>query len=241
MHHHLRLSGGAALSVFVILPGSIVVPIPALSLTASDLLFALGLLAIFFELVHPGAHLPGIAGFVAVIVGGLLLVQAGLWLPALAAMLGFAWLLAVFQRSAGPRALAPGLIAVAGGLLLVGSHGVDLAVSLLLTILVCGSSLVFIRLANRARRMPAQTGVESLIGSTGELRIGSAGEGRIRLHGELWNARSLSGPLEPGERVRVVEIDGLTLLVEPDKPGPQADLRQVAARTNRARERRTRA
>jgi membrane-bound serine protease (ClpP class) len=39
-----------------------------------------------------------------------------------------------------------------------------------------------------------------------------APHGRVRLRGEIWNARS-EEPLELGEEVRVEAVDGLTLVV----------------------------
>lgn len=37
--------------------------------------------------------------------------------------------------------------------------------------------------------------------------------GSVRLHGELWSARSLEGAVAAGEAVRVERVDGLTLYV----------------------------
>jgi membrane protein implicated in regulation of membrane protease activity len=39
---------------------------------------------------------------------------------------------------------------------------------------------------------------------------------RVRIRGETWQARSRTS-VEPGDRVRVCSVDGLTLQVEPDK------------------------
>lgn len=37
--------------------------------------------------------------------------------------------------------------------------------------------------------------------------------GAVRVHGELWNARSLEGAIGPGERVQVERVEGLKLYV----------------------------
>jgi membrane-bound serine protease (ClpP class) len=66
----------------------------------------------------------------------------------------------------------------------------------------------------RMRRQKVQTGVERLIGATGEASERLAPSGRVRILGELWEAHS-SSELPPGTRVRVVAVDGLTLEVEP--------------------------
>jgi membrane-bound serine protease (ClpP class) len=62
------------------------------------------------------------------------------------------------------------------------------------------------------RRYPVRTGVEGLVGERGEVIVRCAPVGRVRLRGEIWNARS-EEPLESGEEVRVEAVDGLTLVV----------------------------
>jgi membrane-bound serine protease (ClpP class) len=59
------------------------------------------------------------------------------------------------------------------------------------------------------RRYRVTTGVEGMVGEAAEV----IGPGRVRLRGEIWSAR---GPGEPGQRVRVAAVDGLTLVVEPE-------------------------
>jgi membrane protein implicated in regulation of membrane protease activity len=66
----------------------------------------------------------------------------------------------------------------------------------------------------RVRGRKVQTGVENLVGATGKVTTPLAPVGQIRVHGELWEARSRT-PLDPGSRVRVVAVDGLTLEVSP--------------------------
>jgi len=65
----------------------------------------------------------------------------------------------------------------------------------------------------RMRREKVQTGVENLVGATGEVTERLDPSGKIRVLGELWQARS-SSDLPPGSRVRVVALDGLTVEVE---------------------------
>lgn len=65
----------------------------------------------------------------------------------------------------------------------------------------------------RMRRGKVQTGVEHLVGATGEVTERLAPSGHIHILGELWEARSAS-ELPPGSRVRVVAVDGLMLEVE---------------------------
>jgi membrane protein implicated in regulation of membrane protease activity len=64
------------------------------------------------------------------------------------------------------------------------------------------------------RRYRVTTGAEGLIGERAEVIEALSPAGRVRLRGEIWNAR---GPatIDRGERVQIAEVDGLTLIVEP--------------------------
>jgi membrane protein implicated in regulation of membrane protease activity len=61
------------------------------------------------------------------------------------------------------------------------------------------------------RRYRVTTGVEGMVGETAEV----IGPGRVRVRGEIWNARGADG----ARRVRVAAVDGLTLVVEPEPDG----------------------
>jgi len=68
----------------------------------------------------------------------------------------------------------------------------------------------------RSRQWKTATGKEELIGSQGvavePLRAGA--EGMVRVHGELWRAESAK-PVQEGEAVRILRVEGLKLYVEP--------------------------
>jgi membrane-bound serine protease (ClpP class) len=66
------------------------------------------------------------------------------------------------------------------------------------------------------KRYRVQTGAEGLVGQAAEVFQALDPEGRVRLRGEIWRARS-STPAAAGERVRVTAVDGLTLEVERDE------------------------
>jgi len=62
------------------------------------------------------------------------------------------------------------------------------------------------------RRYRVSTGAEAMIGESVEVIEPCDPVGRVRVRGELWNARS-PAPLGTGERARVTAVDGLTLEV----------------------------
>lgn len=64
------------------------------------------------------------------------------------------------------------------------------------------------------RRYRVTTGAEGLIGQTAEVLERCDPQGRVRVHGEIWNARS-PAVIERGEPARIAAVDGLTLIVEP--------------------------
>ena len=73
-------------------------------------------------------------------------------------------------------------------------------------------TFLWIRLSRRWR---IRAGAETLIGARAEVVSPCRPRGQVRVEGELWRASCESGA-DPGETVRVVGRDGLTLLVEPE-------------------------
>lgn len=65
----------------------------------------------------------------------------------------------------------------------------------------------------RSRRTAVVTGAQALLDAELAVSEFDGGEGWARLRGEHWHIRA-EQPLQPGDRVRVVAIDGLTLQVK---------------------------
>jgi membrane-bound serine protease (ClpP class) len=105
-----------------------------------------------------------------------------------------------------------------GGLLLVDSPIPEMRVHLL-TALGVSIPLGFITaflmtIALKARRNKIVTGVQGLIGETGVARTALSPQGKVFVHGELWDAVS-SSEIPAGQPVVVRRVDGLLLQVEP--------------------------
>ncbi len=64
------------------------------------------------------------------------------------------------------------------------------------------------------RRYRVSTGVEALLGESVEVVEACDPSGRVRVRGELWNARAPQ-PMKVGEVARVTAVDGLTLEIVP--------------------------
>ncbi len=74
--------------------------------------------------------------------------------------------------------------------------------------------------AVRSRFSTPTIGRESLVGELGEAAVDIAPDGVILLRGARWRARTnRATPIPAGDPVRVVEVDGLVLEVEPEEGG----------------------
>ncbi len=185
------------------------------------ILLLLGVLGIFFELSHPGTLFPGIVGalslFLAFFAFQMLPVRAaGVALVVLAIVF---FILEIKITSYGALAMA-GIASLLFGTLMLFEGGpgrVGLSVGVWVPTLVL-VSLVFVGaivLAVKAQRTKRLTGPEGLLGEVGLARSDLLPEGRVFVHGEIWNARSADGSAIPaGARVKVVRVEGLRVLVE---------------------------
>jgi len=72
--------------------------------------------------------------------------------------------------------------------------------------------------AIRSQRWPVRTGSAGLVGQQATVLTPLAPAGRVRVLGEDWAARLAhpdGKPIEADTSVRVVRVEGLTVLVEP--------------------------
>jgi membrane-bound serine protease (ClpP class) len=67
----------------------------------------------------------------------------------------------------------------------------------------------------KSQRSKVVTGIEGLIGATGEAMDMLAPTGTVKVQGEIWNAESIAGTISKGEKVRIKEMKNLKLYVEP--------------------------
>jgi membrane-bound serine protease (ClpP class) len=74
--------------------------------------------------------------------------------------------------------------------------------------------LVAIALSIRAQKNKPTTGIEGMIGETGQAVGELDPDGSVRIRGEFWNARSKSGHIPAGSVVEVTAVDRMTLIVE---------------------------
>lgn len=184
------------------------------------ILMSLGFLGLYFEFQSPGTILPGVVGAICLVLAFMALSvlpvnYAGILLLLLA---GIFFIAEIKVTSYGLLSVAGVISLVLGYVLLFKSADPAVRVSAsviaslaLTTVAVLGT---LVMLAIRTHRSPVRTGSEGLLQETGVAKTDVAGRGKVFIHGELWNARS-DHEIPAGTRVRVVAVDGMTVLVEP--------------------------
>jgi len=183
-------------------------------------LMIIGLYGLIFEFPSPGAVLPGVIGGICLLLAlfafqVLPVNYAGLGLL----LLGVALMVAeAFVPSFGVLGIGGLVSFVIGSVLLIDVDQLGYGIDPLLigsVALVSGLFFVFvIGLAVKAQKNPVVSGMEEMCGATGVALEAFVRQGRVRVHGEAWNAVA-ARPIHKGEAVRVTHLDGLTLTVEP--------------------------
>lgn len=184
------------------------------------ILFAVGALALYAEFNHPGAVLPGVVGVIFIVLAIFALNMLPTRYEAFALIL-LAFAMFALEAKFGTHGVIAigGIVALTlGGLLLVDGPipemrvrwSTALAVSVPLGVITA----FLMTLAIRARRRKSISGPQGLIGSTGVARTPLSPEGKVFIAGELWNAVA-AGQVTAGESVRVRDVHGLVLDVEP--------------------------
>ena len=188
------------------------------------ILFSLGMLALWAEFNHPGAILPGVVGLIAILLAVFALNLLPTRFAAFALILVAFGLFAAEAKFTSYGILGTGgvICMVLGAMMLVDGPIPELRVHLFTALAVSipvGAIAVFLMtLVLRAYKHKVTTGSEAMIGEIGIARTNVGADGKVFVHGELWNASSLSA-IAPGTRVRVSAIEGLRVVVEPlDSP-----------------------
>ncbi|HET6723404.1 MAG TPA: nodulation protein NfeD [Chitinophagaceae bacterium] len=186
------------------------------------ILFLLGMYGLIFELYNPGSILPGIVGVIALILAlysmhTLPINYAGLALIIFAIIL---FLLEIKIVSHGLLAIGGVISLFLGSMMLIKSNSslemvkISWGVMIGATIVSALFFLFIVGFGIRAQRRKVVTGIEGLLGDTGEVTETLSPTGTVRVQGEIWNAESLGGPIDKGEKVRVKEMKNLKLFVE---------------------------
>jgi len=175
------------------------------------ILLMLGLLGLYFEFSNPGAILPGVLGGICLLMAIfsfqiLPINYVGLILILLAIGL---FILELKIQSYGILSVGGVLAMVIGSIMLIDAPIPELRPSLNFIIPIAISlSLIFlflIILTVKAHARKAATGREGLIGEIGKAQTDLSPEGKVFVHGEIWNAEAREN-IPMGSKVEVVEV-----------------------------------
>ena len=182
------------------------------------ILMLIGVYGLIFEFFNPGAVAPGLIGAISLVVAFYALAFMPInYAGAALVLFGVALMIAEVHIGAFGALGVGGIAAFIIGAVMMFpaqvpgfslSHGV-----VAVTALGSAALLLLALAAVLRRRRPVVTGHEALIGAEGEAVFWQDGEGRVRVKGEIWLARS-DAALTAGSRVRIVGRDGLVLRVQ---------------------------
>jgi membrane-bound serine protease (ClpP class) len=179
----------------------------------------IGLAGLYFELSHPGAIFPGVIGGIALILAFFALQTlpvnyAGILLIVLAIIF---FIMEMKITSYGLLSVAGIVSLLLGSLMLFEGSTPDMKLSLRVllptVILISGFFVAVASLVFRAQISKPTTGSMGLVGEIGVVKKALKPEGKVFIHGELWNARAKE-PLDENVKVRVVKVVNLILEVE---------------------------
>ena len=188
------------------------------------LLIAIGTQAIFIELGSPGGWVAGFIGVVALALAtygmGILPVN---YFGIIFIIISFVLFILDVKAPTHGALTAAGIGSfVVGALVLFNSAGTPefarVSVPLVITValLIAAMFTAILSFALRALKAPVRTGHESLVGKKGLAKTNFSPDGTVRVGSELWTAEKadLTEAISKGERIEVVEVEGLRLKVK---------------------------
>jgi len=184
------------------------------------ILMLLGIYGLIYEFANPGSIAPGTAGaiFLLLALYGFHVLPISYTGVALI-ILGLVLMMAeAFVPSFGALGIGGVAAFVFGSLVLIDTDqpGYGISIPLVLTVGIASAFLMvfIIGMALKSQRRPVVSGKEELLGARGLVLEDFSGEGRVRVHGEVWAAHS-DLPLRRDQSVSITGRDGLVLKVTP--------------------------
>lgn len=175
------------------------------------ILLMIGLLGLYFEFSNPGSIFPGVIGGICLLMAIfsfqiLPINYVALILILLAIGL---FILEIKVQSYGILSIGGIIAMVIGSIMLIDAPIPELRPSLKFIIpFAIGLSLIFIFLiliAVRAHARKALTGKEGLVGEHGIAQSDLNPEGKVFIHGEIWNAEATE-EIPKGAKIRVIKV-----------------------------------
>jgi membrane-bound serine protease (ClpP class) len=186
------------------------------------LLFVFGIAGLIFEVLHPGLNVPGLLGLISLVLSLVVFDTLPVNVAGILMLVGAFVCFVVDVKAAGHGlpTLAGITLFVLGGLFLY-TGSTERVTRPLLIAIAAALGLFFLGVAAAAltaRKAPVVSGVERMIGAPGLVTQALDPLGYVRVQGHIWRAMLAEGTLPwlaVDAPVRVLEVRGLTLVVEP--------------------------
>ena len=189
------------------------------------ILFLAGLAGLYFELSNPGLIFPGVVGGISLILAffafqTLPINYAGVALIVFAILL---FILEIKVPSFGLLTTGAIISLVLGSIMLYKGDisptmpevRVSWEVLIPTVVFITLFFLVVVGKTIKSQRSKTVTGSQGIVGEIGRATTRLAPEGKVFVHGEIWNARAAGDPIKANAAVQVVSVSGLSLVVEP--------------------------
>jgi membrane-bound serine protease (ClpP class) len=187
------------------------------------ILMLLGIYGLLFELYSPGAVFPGVIGGICIILAFYSMHTLPVNYAALALIL-FAVILFILEI----KIISHGILAIGGTVsLLLGSlmlirnesplEFARISRSVIFPVVALTALFFFflVIMGLRAQRRKPVTGTEAFEGAIGVATENFDRFGTILIMGELWQAETVAGRIEKGQKLKVTRRENLKLFVEP--------------------------
>tara|TARA_B100000749_G_scaffold280895_2_gene280615 strand:+ start:11296 stop:12726 length:1431 start_codon:yes stop_codon:yes gene_type:complete len=187
------------------------------------MMFMGSLALIYFELTHPGTIVPGVVGAIGLVFSLISLdMMEVTWAGVALIVLGIGFLIGeAFLPSFGMLGLGGIAAFVFGSIILFdeAKTGYELPIHMIVASSL-GLGVITMMIAYAAfnvRKTRVRGSAEEMldrVSQVNSVKEGQPNQGKAKVLGELWNIRS-SHELSEGMKIKVVEVKGLTLIVEP--------------------------
>lgn len=183
------------------------------------ILMMIGIYGLILEFYNPGMGIGAVVGIICLLLGAFALQMLPINHAGLALLIVGIGLLAAeaFSPSFGAFGVGGVIAFVIGSIILMDTdlpgYQISYPIIAASAFVSAGVAVFALGAALRSRRARSATGKESMIGGRAEVIDDFEGEGRVRAFGEVWQARG-EEPLEKGDRVEIVGVDGVWVHVE---------------------------
>jgi membrane-bound serine protease (ClpP class) len=187
------------------------------------ILLLLGIYGLLFELYSPGVIFPGVIGGICIILAFYSMHTLPVNYAALA-LIVFAVILFILEI----KIISHGILAIGGTIsLLLGSlmlirnesslEFARISRAVIYTVVAFTALFFFflVTMGLRAQRKKPVTGTDAFEGAIGFAAESFDQTGTIMIMGELWQAESVAGKIEKGQKLKVTRRENLKLFVEP--------------------------